>query len=162
MTLGDGVNVTEDTKTKAKRNSGRSCYDIGWEYHETIKDYSKAMAWYQIAVSKNYSLVHNNIGLLYDGGLGVPQNYDIAMEFYLKAAVTNNAVALANIGECFLKGQGVPIDEYKALEWFLKSGTGAREVNKLNREEIHLKRGDKSKLYYQVIIIIYYQLIILK
>jgi TPR repeat protein len=56
------------------------------------------MAWYQLAANQNNSFAQNSIGVLYDNGFGVPQDYYIAMNYYLKAAGNNDNVAKENIG----------------------------------------------------------------
>jgi TPR repeat protein len=70
LTLDDGIEVDEDTIKKAKKNDGKASFSIGVKYHQTEKDYSKAMTWYRLAESQKYSFASNNIGVLYCEGLG--------------------------------------------------------------------------------------------
>jgi TPR repeat protein len=150
LTLDDGIQADADTIYNAKRDDGEALYDIGFEYHNPGRDYSKALAWYQLAENQNYSPAYNNIGALYDGGFGEPRRIDIALGYYLKAAAEyDNDVALGNIGILLLYGGGgVPLDKYKALEWLAKSGEWHERVKALNHQGIHLKLQDTSKLYY--------------
>jgi TPR repeat protein len=91
--------------------NGPALFRIGYEYQNTMKEYTKAIAWYQLSAKKNYCLAQNNIGHLYSQGRGVPINFDIAIEWFLKAAKQKNKTAYKNIGLSFEKGEGVPIDK---------------------------------------------------
>jgi TPR repeat protein len=113
LTLDDGIKVNEDTINEAKKNIGEAFFDIGFKYHNTEKDYSKALAWNRLAENQNYSFVYNNIGNLYSYGLGVSRDDDIALEYFLKGAVFSDGITMGNIGECFLNGEGVNVDKYK-------------------------------------------------
>jgi tetratricopeptide (TPR) repeat protein len=148
LTLDDGIKVNEDTINEAKKNIGEAFFDIGFKYHNTEKDYSKALAWNRLAENQNYSFVYNNIGNLYSYGLGVSRDDDIALEYYLKAAGNNIDVAMGNVALRLLNGEGVPVDKYKALEFYIKCGKEPEHVKKLNDQGVHLKLQDKSKLYY--------------
>jgi hypothetical protein len=52
------------------------------------------------------------------------------------------------LGEHFLYGQGAQVDKYKALEWYIKSGNQPEQVKMLNKQGVHLKEEDKTRLYY--------------
>jgi TPR repeat protein len=148
LTLDDGIEVDEDTINEAKKNDKKALFKIGLKYHQTEKDYSKAMAWYRVAENQNYSGAYSNIGVLYCEGLGVSQDDDIALEYYLKAAGNHHNIAMGNVASRFFIGKGVPVDKYKALEWYIKCGDKPEHVKELNDEGVHLKEVDKSKLYY--------------
>jgi TPR repeat protein len=118
---------------------------IGWVYHYYKKQYDKALAWYILAAMENNSAVYNNIGILYDDGDGVPENYLCALKWYLKAAEGNDIGTVPNnIGVLFEDGCGVPLDKYKALEWYCQGGiiTG---IDRLKDEDYHLSITDESK-----------------
>ncbi len=62
-----------------------------------------------------------DLGLLYENGKGVPQDYKEAAKWYLKAAEQGNAIAQTGLGFMYYQGKGVPQDYTKAVKWYLKS-----------------------------------------
>ena len=62
-----------------------------------------------------------NLGLLYENGHGVAQDYAKAREWFEKAADKGDATAMANLGLLYDNGQGVTQDYAKAREWFEKA-----------------------------------------
>ena len=56
------------------------------------------------------ALAQNNLGLLYDLGDGVPQDYAVARQWYEQAAAQNHAAAQFNLGLLYANGHGVPQD----------------------------------------------------
>ena len=63
----------------------------------------------------------SNLGLLYDNGQGVAQDYAKAREWYEKAADKGDADAMFNLGLLYDNGQGVAQDYAKAREWYEKA-----------------------------------------
>ena len=59
-----------------------------------------------------------NLGVMYDNGEGVPQDYVEAMKWYHKAAEQGHAGAQFNLGLMYANGNGVPQDYAKAAKWF--------------------------------------------
>ena len=62
-----------------------------------------------------------NLGVMYEGGQGVPQDYEKAVHLYTEAAGQGFAAAQNNLGGMCRQGQGVPQDYKKAFEWFTKA-----------------------------------------
>lgn len=60
----------------------------------------------------------NKLGLLYNEGAGVPQDYRQAKEWYEKAAKQGHAGAQVNLGTLYLHGDGAPQSSQMALHWF--------------------------------------------
>jgi tetratricopeptide (TPR) repeat protein len=61
------------------------------------------------------------LGVCYEAGLGVPQDYAEAARWYRKAAEHGNAKAQLGLGVCYLFEQGVPQDYTEAAKWYRKS-----------------------------------------
>ena len=61
------------------------------------------------------------LGLLYDGGVGVPQDYRQAKEWFEKAAKQGHVVAQADLGTLYLRGAGTPQSAPMALFWFRRA-----------------------------------------
>lgn len=62
-----------------------------------------------------------NMGVLYDEGYGVEQDYAKAREWYEKAAAQDYAKAEHNLGILYQEGHGVPQSDQKAAEWFRRA-----------------------------------------
>ena len=62
-----------------------------------------------------------NLGIMYDHGQGVPQDYAQAALCYRKAAEQGYAPAQSNLGAAYYEGQGVPRDYAQAAAWFHKA-----------------------------------------
>ncbi len=61
------------------------------------------------------------LGVMYEQGKGVPQNYDQAMIWYRKAADQKHSAALLSVGNLYDKGIGVPQSYNEAANWYLKA-----------------------------------------
>lgn len=60
-------------------------------------DYSIAMDYYLIAANKGDARAQNNIGVMYENGLGVPKNNASALKWYHQAAKQGDDVAQTHI-----------------------------------------------------------------
>ena len=58
------------------------------------------------------------LGSMYDGGIGVPQDYKEALRWYRLAAEQGNAVAQFIAGVMYHEGQGVQRDDKEAAKWY--------------------------------------------
>lgn len=61
------------------------------------------------------------LGIMYDFGQGVPQNYTEALKWYRQSAGKGNAVAQNNLGVMYLNGQGTARDALEAAKWIQMS-----------------------------------------
>lgn len=80
--------------------------------------YQNALGWYESAAKQGSSAALNNIGDMYERGLGVPVNYQKAGEYYLKSAQMNNAWGNRNYGRLVELGKGFNIDLNVAKGWY--------------------------------------------
>jgi hypothetical protein len=62
-----------------------------------------------------------NLGVRYQNGDGVAQDYGKAREWYEKAAAKGNSDAMNNLGWIYQNGLGVAYDYGKAREWYEKA-----------------------------------------
>jgi TPR repeat protein len=65
-----------------------------------------------------------SLGLLYDLGLGVPQDSSSAYRWYRQAAEGGLAQAAFNVGVMLDSGVGVPRDSAEAALWYAKAAAG--------------------------------------
>ena len=71
------------------------------------------------------------LGLQYENGDGVEQDYAKAMENYLSAAEAGNGEGMRRVGRLYQYGNGVEIDYALAMEWYLK-GVEAGNAGSMN------------------------------
>ncbi|KAK5809791.1 hypothetical protein F5H01DRAFT_280097, partial [Linnemannia elongata] len=70
-------------------------------------DYHTAMDLYLQAAEQGYSECQRKVGLVYEGGAGVPKDHTKVVAWYLKAVAQRNGIAQNGMVYCYSKGQGV-------------------------------------------------------
>jgi TPR repeat protein len=73
------------------------------------------------AAAKGDALAQYNLGIMYDTGQGVPEDYATAAMWYTKAAEQGDARAQYNLGIMYNTGQGVPENDATAAKWYTKA-----------------------------------------
>ena len=81
-------------------------------------------------------LSQQNLGALYQNGLGVEKDFQKAVLWHRKAVAQGNAVAQLNLGTMYMKGQGVDRNFGKAVELFEMAG---------GRDGIHVIRTETGE-----------------
>lgn len=66
------------------------------------------------------AISYNNMGYLYENGLGVPQDHTKAFEYYYEAANLESTTGKCNLAFCYLNGIGVDRDKEMAKYWLKK------------------------------------------
>jgi hypothetical protein len=141
----NGLVFTVDNVSDGDFTGSNKLSYFGFIYDTEKKQYDKALAWYILAAMENNIAAHNNIGYLYNYGLGVPKNYLCALKWHLKCIEKDPFEKTPNhIGILFENGQGVPLDKYKALEWCCHGGDKLHR-DRLKSEGYHRTATDKSK-----------------
>ncbi len=80
--------------------------------------YSTAMrSWLPLA-REGLAEAQNNVGLMYERGLGVTQNYPDAMNWYRQAADQGLAEANLNLGLLYYSGYGTQVNDREAFRRF--------------------------------------------
>lgn len=105
---------------------GMAQYILGWMYCDgmgCVKDYAKAVHWYQLSAEQGVDVAQHNLGILYFMGIGIPQDKKRAFEWTVKAAEQGLAQAEVNMGVFYNQGvEGVvEKDDIKAFEWTEKA-----------------------------------------
>ena len=94
-----------------------SCWAIGCCFWAAaVRDYTLAAEWYRKAAQSGLAEAQNNLGFLYDQGMGVDRDDRQAVEWYLMAARQGHAQAQNNLGVMYGTGRGVPRDPGEALK----------------------------------------------
>ncbi|MBN9298015.1 MAG: SEL1-like repeat protein [Filimonas sp.] len=83
--------------------------------------YTKAMVYYKKAAALGNLDAQNNIGVLYENGQGVKQNYSEAAKWYQQAAGKGHVDAERNLGDLYMYGNGVTQNPAEAMKWYRKA-----------------------------------------
>jgi hypothetical protein len=103
---------------------------VGGVHAETIKDgfaaakrgdYATAYRLWRPLAEQGAAAAQYNLGLMYETGLGVPQDYTEAMRWDRKAAKQGLAVAQYSLAVMYYTGLGVPQDYTEAIRWYRKA-----------------------------------------
>ena len=108
-----------DDLSEAKKAFNNGQYDAVFERFSTFAKQGSTDAEYIL-------------GLMYDNGYGVKQNYHEAVKWYYKAAEDGNDSAQYNLGNMYIDGRGVRQDYAKAVKWYLlaaKQNSAAAQYN---------------------------------
>ncbi|WP_270920483.1 caspase family protein [Parasedimentitalea psychrophila] len=89
--------------------------------YDKQEQYEAAHAAYLIAANQGDLASYNNLGILYEDGEGVSQDYALAMQWYRKAAEQGYAYAQNRLGYMYQNGLGVPESDREAATWFRKA-----------------------------------------
>ncbi len=95
-------------------------------------DYDTALKEWRPLAEQGDADAQFNLGVMYDMGLGVPQDYQEAVRWYRRAAEQGNAGAQNNLGFMYGNAQGVPKDYVLAHMWLsLVAAKGLKDAVKL-------------------------------
>ena len=84
-------------------------------------DYATAFANFKELAAQGIAEAQFNLGLMYEKGQGVVQDYKLAVYLYAKAAEQGVALAQSNLGFMYDKGRGVAQDHKQAVYWYAKA-----------------------------------------
>jgi TPR repeat protein len=98
---GNSAEIARLIRASANNGIPHAQVTVGW-WHMTGKhgfkvDYAEAMKWNLKAYKQGHSEGANNIGELYEKGLGVPKDMEQAKSWYRKASVLGNAEATGKL-----------------------------------------------------------------
>ena len=85
------------------------------------KDAAKAFSWYEKAAEQDDTWSQHNLGVMYQNGMGVRQDYYKAVKWYRIAADNHSANSRNNLGVMYENGTGVRQDYKIAKEWYGKA-----------------------------------------
>jgi hypothetical protein len=106
--------------------SGVAAYQLG--------NVVEAASWYRKSAEQGYAPAQANMGVLYDLGQGVAQDYQQALNWYAKAAEQGDIKAQNNLGFMYSEGKGVAQDRATGHMWFNIAGVRGNEDGKSNRD----------------------------
>jgi len=110
------------TQRRPTRTTTADCRIRGGEYVAYDRaDYKSALRIWMNAAEAGDAEAQNNVGEIFERGLGGEPNYEAAVTWYQKAADSGNSRALFNLGTLYEQGLGVPEDKLKALNLYRRS-----------------------------------------
>jgi len=89
-------------------------YEEGWI---GVKDYTKALYYFQLSAEQNNSWAQCNLGAIYYRGDGVERDYTEALCYFQLSAEQGNSHAQNNLGYMYQNGHGVEKDYAKAFHY---------------------------------------------
>jgi TPR repeat protein len=81
-------------------------------------DFAAALQLFQPLAEDGDASAQCNLGVMYEQGRGVAQNYREAMRWFRLAALQGDASAQSNLGVMYYKGQGIAQDYGEAMKWY--------------------------------------------
>jgi hypothetical protein len=115
-------NTTYVTQRRPTRTTSAECHIRGGEYTAYDRADSKsALRVWMAAAEAGDPDAQNNVGEIYERGLGGQANFEAAVIWYKKAADQGYSRALFNLGTLYEQGQGVPKDRLQALNLYRKA-----------------------------------------
>ena len=104
-------------------------------------DYTTALSELRPLAAQGDSAAQNMLGIMYQNGQGVRQNFRIAGEWYEAAAQKGFARAQYNLGVLYYEGQGVTRNYKTALKWYKLAAEQGDDFAQFNLGNM-LKNGD--------------------
>ena len=99
------------------RNGLRALEDNGGTH-----DYAAAKTWFEKAAAQGHAGAMEELGFLFERGLGCDFDIAKAKEWYETAADKGNAAAMVGLGKMYFRGyDGIAKDYKQALSWFRKA-----------------------------------------
>lgn len=86
-----------------------------------VGNFDTALALWRPLAEAGHVDAQFNLGLMYDNGVGVPQNLERAARWYRAAAEAGDRTAQAFLAEMYANGQGVGQSDAQAAEWYEKA-----------------------------------------
>ena len=105
--LADEVNAED----RSRNNSFREARQIDWRAAD------KTIADCRSAADRGDGAAAYALGVMYEKGVGVPQNSAEAAKWYRKSADLGLASAQTNLGFMYADGRGVPQNRAEAIKW---------------------------------------------
>lgn len=96
------------------------------------KNYQTALNEMLPLANSGNARAQNVMGLLYQGGHGVPQDHAEALRWLLLSAEQNEPTALNNLGVVYSKGLGVQQDHAQAVKWYMRAADAGSELGTYN------------------------------
>ena len=115
-------NTTYLTQRRPIHTTTSDCSIRGGEYVAYDRaDYKSALKVWMDAATAGDAEAQNNVGEIYERGIGGSPNYEAAIIWYTKSADQNYSRAQFNLGTLYEQGLGVPQDKLAAMNFYRKA-----------------------------------------
>jgi len=94
------------------------------------------LASYRAKTKEGYAYAMVNLGLMYDDGEGVIQDYEEAVKWYRKAVELGHTGAMSNLGAMYTNGSGVIEDDVEAYAWSNVAAAKGDKMGAKTRDKI--------------------------
>jgi TPR repeat protein len=128
---------------------------VAWadDYGKAIKAYKKgeyeaALSFFMPSAKHGDPYSQFAIAVMYDDGVGKPQNFDRALEWYRRAAEGGLVDAQYMVGRFYGRGRGMPQNPDRALFWFNVAASGGHpDAPRLrDQQRSQVSRGMRQKI----------------
>ena len=106
-------------------------FETGMDAYDR-EDYETALEIFQPLANQGYVPAQYSLGVMYQNGRGVIQNYTEAIKWYRKAANQGLDVAQNNLGVMYQNGHGVVQNYTEAIKWYRKAANQGLDVAQNN------------------------------
>lgn len=120
-------------------NSANEITDVQQRESEDNEQISEEVKIYLSLAEKGIDDAAYNLGVCYENGDGVKQDFSKAVYWYKKAADKGNAAAQHNLGICFYNGSGVAVDHSEAARLFKLSAEQGNMYAQYNLAVMYMK-----------------------
>ncbi|MGZ8184486.1 MAG: J domain-containing protein [Methylobacter sp.] len=110
----------QDTQPPPSGANSEAMFQHAYDLNDRGR-HAEAFSLYRQLAEQGYAKAQFNLGLMYDQGQYVTQDYAEAVSWYNKAAEQGNANAQYNLALKFQAGQGVVQDHTKAAYWYRRA-----------------------------------------
>jgi TPR repeat protein len=93
-------------------------YKTAFDLFNQAAEQGYAPAQFRLAAEQEDNESQFKMGLMYDHGFNVEQDYSAALAWYRLAADHGHVMAQNNLGSIFREGRGVPRDDQTAIKWY--------------------------------------------
>jgi|OM-RGC.v1.000325242 TPR repeat protein len=84
-------------------------------------DFQQAANWFRESAIQGVPNAQYNLGVLYERGLGLPQDDTRALLWYHSAAEQGHPLAQYNLGVLYSAGRGIPLSYTESARWFRRA-----------------------------------------
>jgi uncharacterized protein len=81
-------------------------------------DYATALREFRTLAEHGHARAQTLLGMMYNEGIGIPQDQKTAVKWYRLAAEHGHARAQTNLGNMYRQGKGVPQNDKTAVKWY--------------------------------------------
>ncbi len=115
------------TKTYAAEEAdAEQIYQDGVDAYN-MRRWNVALEKFSTAAEQGDARAQNFLGIMYEEGYGMDEDYDLAVKYYMMSAEQGNANAQYNLGLMYYDGVGVEQDLAEAAKWFSEAAAQSHE-----------------------------------